>query len=44
MWKEEGILEVLSDPETTDPKEPCVKMLRYIGTKSPYPGFLNYEA
>lgn len=42
-WDNEGLLEILSDPETNDPKEPCVRMKRYIGMKSPYPGFLNYE-
>lgn len=42
-WENEGFLEILSDPEKTDPKEPCVKIFRYISSRSLHLEFLNYE-
>ena len=40
-WESKGFLKILKDPKKCEPRDPCVKMLKFIEEKSPIAGYLN---
>ncbi len=42
-WKRQGLLQILCDPETSAPDEPCVEMYAFVGRSSSIPNFLNSQ-
>src|SRR6186713_2689786 len=43
QWERDGYLEILGDLDQMDQTQSAVRMLSYIGKKSPIPGFLNWD-
>lgn len=40
-WQELGLLTILADPESVDPGQPLIKMIKFIDRPSSIPGFLE---